>query len=818
MPALNTSTTTTQQCYHCGADCASTTVYHDDKAFCCDGCSMVYQVLEANGMDGYYRLSSSPGITMDANNEHTKGDRFAYLEDPDTVSRLVDFTNGEIASITFSIPAIHCASCVWLLENLRKLQRGILGAKVNYLKRKLAITWKLSDCSLKDIVTLLASIGYEPELNLDTVQRKSGLFNGNTREWLKLGYAGFAFGNIMLFSFPEYLSTAPLGGSFSWVFGWLNLMLAIPVLLFSGSDFLRSGWAALKQAKVNLDVPISIGMIALFSRSAFEIVTQSGAGFMDSFAGLVFFLLIGRWVQRKTTESLAFDRDYKSYFPISTTRIQEDGKEEHVNIDIIQQGDRIYVRNRELIPADSLLLDDEALIDYSFVSGEADPLRVQKGSMVFAGGRIVGRSVELVVEKTADAGYLTQLWNDAAFNQKEREQRVQNFADRISAPFTLVVIGIALVSGGWWAAAEGMMKGVEVATAVLIIACPCALALSAPFTFGAAINTLARNAFYIKNTRIFENLSRVDTAVFDKTGTLTSMRDAQIEEDLRRELSAKDYSMIYQLAMQSTHPLSDKLALWLRQQHPALEMIRLKEVREETGKGLSARFGQNRLSLGSMVWLFEEGIESLPSGLGDKTAVHLAINGQYAGAFYFTSKMRTGIKPLLNQLKQRLDLYLLSGDSERDTELFKPVFGEVERMHFGQKPEDKLAFIKRLQAKGKRILMVGDGLNDAGALVQSDFGLALTEKVNAFSPASDAIIDARRLLDLGRFIAFAKGSLKVVYASFALSLSYNIIGLSFAVSGLLSPLVSAILMPVSSLSIIAFTTLSIQFLSRKKQL
>lgn len=781
---------------------------------------MVYQVLDANGMDSYYRLSSNPGTNMaGAFDAHTEVDasRFSYLDDPNTVARLIDFTNGDVSSITLDIPAIHCASCIWLLENLRKLQRGILGAKVNFMKRKLAITWKTSDTTLKDVVTLLASIGYEPELNLDSIQNKSTFFSGSQKEWLKLGYAGFAFGNIMLFSFPEYLATAPLGHGFNWVFGGLNLLLAIPILLFSGVDYLKSGWAALRQAKVNLDVPISIGMLALFFRSAVDIVLQTGPGYMDSFAGLVFLLLIGRWVQRKTTDHLAFDRDYRSYFPISTTRISIDGKEEHINIDHLKQGDVIYVRNKELIPADAVLLDEEALIDYSFVSGEADAMSMKKGSLVFAGGRVVGKSTQFVVEKTADAGYLTQLWNDAAFDKKDKEQRVQNFADRISAPFTLVVMGIALLSGGYWTAAVDWARGLEVATAVLIIACPCALALSAPFTFGSAINVLARNGFYIKNARIFENLSRINTAVFDKTGTLTSMRDAIITQDLRIELSQKEWSMVYQLAMQSTHPLSAKLGSWLKQEHSDLLLVKLTDLEEQTGKGLRANLGDNSITLGSLNYLKEELIANLPRKEQAFTAVHLALNGRYAGSFNFSSKAREGIAELLHGLKKDLRLFVLSGDSNRDASLFADHF-EKEAMHFGKTPQQKLGFIRNLQADGSKVLMVGDGLNDAGALVQSDFGLALTEKVTAFSPASDGIIDAKRLLDLGRFIRFSQRALLVVYLSFGISLTYNTIGIAFAVQGLLSPLVSAILMPLSSLTIIAFTTTIINQLARRMKI
>jgi Cu+-exporting ATPase len=617
---------------------------------------------------------------------------------------------------------------------------------------------------------------------------------------MQLGVAGFAFGNIMLFSFPEYLTGLELGSSMEYVFRYLNFILALPVLFYSAQDYFRSGWAAVKERGVNLDVPIVIGMLALFGRSTYEIFSGVGSGYMDSFAGLVFFLLIGKTVQRKTFERLTFDRDYRSYFPISIQRLDPDGQEEVVMVEQLKPNDRIRVRNQELIPADAVLESDKAHIDYSFVTGESDPQPIEQGETIYAGGRLVGPSVTLTVLKEVSNSYLTRLWN-AQSDESQRKPKLTSIADRLAAPFTLGVILIALGSTiYWWS--SGWANALSIATAVLIVACPCALALSAPFTFNSAMRMLSRDGFYAKGTAALEALSRIHSIVFDKTGTLTQPDTADIRYH-GVPLNNEEVTLITTALHESIHPLSRKLAAHL--DHPERASLELFE--EQLGKGIVAQVEGHIVRIGSPKLMQEDDsiMGQIEPRLENGSHVYIAIDGRYKGVFTILSRYRTGIKRMINHLGESFSLYLLSGDHEGDRERFSQWF-ELDQMAFHQSPDDKRRFIRELQQTGQHVLMIGDGLNDAHALNQSDFGVALTDDIGAFSPSCDAIMEAHSLQRLPEYVAYAKDGLRTIKASFTLSIMYNTVGLGFAVTGHLSPLVAAILMPLSSITIMLFTT------------
>ncbi|HBX66490.1 MAG TPA: hypothetical protein DEG32_10165, partial [Balneolaceae bacterium] len=388
--------------------------------------------------------------------------------DEEVIRRIVDFQNAEQLSITLYIPNIHCTSCVWLLENLQKLDSGVLQTNVNFLKRELSLLIDTGETSLRDVVEQLTTIGYEPEIRLDKLDTKSSKSHQNRALWMKLAVAGFAFGNIMLFSFPDYLDVgnSGLGGQFHIFFGALNIILALPVLIYSSSDYLKSAFAALSQNGVNLDVPISIGIVALFSRSVYEIVTGTGTGYMDSFTGLIFFLLIGKLVQQKTFNRLSFDRDYKSYLPIAVNTFDAYGIEKSVSLDRLAPGMEIHLRNQELVPCDSILLSEKAFVDYSFITGESEPVEVLQGELVYAGAKLNGTSAQLRTEQEVENSYLTKLWNHEAFKNTDKELKLSSFADRISPYFTVGVLGISAFAGMYWLQAAGIEMALSVFTAV----------------------------------------------------------------------------------------------------------------------------------------------------------------------------------------------------------------------------------------------------------------------------------------------------------------------------------------------------------------
>ncbi len=821
-------------CFHCGEPCPDPNLTKDDKAFCCRGCLFVHDLLAESGLGQFYDLSRHPGVRI---RRPAKREQWAYLDDPALQQQLLDFTDGKVSRVTFQVPAIHCVACVWLLENLFRLQPGIGRSQVNFPRREVTITFATEKLPLSDLVALLASIGYEPVLTLGELEKRKG-DPAHKRQWLQVGIAGFAFGNIMLLSLPAYIGLDSLSGPlFKVLSGYLSLALAAPVLLYSASDYWRSALLSLRQRVLTLDVPITLGLAALYAQSAYEVVLGRGNGYLDSLAALVFFLLCGRVFQQKTHDRMAFDRDYKCFFPLSVKRVTEAG-EEGVTISNLRVGDKLRLRNGELIPADGRLLSGPACIDYSFITGEAETVAKAPGDYLYAGGRQVGGAIEIETVKAVSQSHLASLWNHEAF-QKARASTLDTLTNRYSRRFTLIVIAVAVGAGVFWVAAGDAGRGLKAFTSVLIVACPCALALAAPFALGTAQRLLARMQVFLKNTHVLERMAQVEAIVFDKTGTLTAgVREGIAfhgEADGRwqmadvQRLSTAEEGWVGSVARHSTHPLAVRIAQWLgdKAQAEAVEGFA-----ETPGCGVQGRVQGHEVRLGSRAWLEEFGVRgqaerdpalasgatsiqakapsplrsagALHSTLDEGSVVWLAIDGAMRGEFVLANAVRPETGQLLRGLGERYELALLSGDNEKERERFRGLFGADAGLHFNQSPLDKLCFIRRLQDSGRRVMMVGDGLNDAGALKQSDVGVAVIEQAGAFSPASDVILEASRVPRLSAILGLARQATQIVRLSFGISAVYNLAGISIAAAGILSPVICAILMPVSSISVVLF--------------
>ena len=798
----------------------------EEKAFCCQGCLFVHDLLAESGLGQFYDLNRHPGVRI---RQQTRQQQWAYLDDPGLQQRLLDFTDGKVSRVTFQIPAIHCVACVWLLENLFRLHPGVGQSQVNFPRREAVITFAPEKIRLSELVGLLVSIGYEPVLTLGELEKRQG-DPAHKRQWLQVGIAGFAFGNIMLLSLPLYLGLDSLSGPlFRIIFGYLSLALAVPVVFYSASDYWRSARLSLRQRMLTLDVPIALGLAALYAQSAYEIVLGRGPGYLDSLAGLVFFLLCGRVFQQKTHDRMAFDRDFKCFFPLSATRKTAAG-EESISISNLQVGDRLLLRNGELVPADARLVSGPACIDYSFVTGEAEPVTKAAGDYLYAGGRQIGGVIEVETVKAVSQSHLTSLWNHEAF-QKERDGNLNTLTNRYSRRFTLIVIAVAVGAGVFWLVTGDGARGLKAFISVLIVACPCALALAAPFALGTAQRVLARIQVFLKNALVIERMAQVEAIVFDKTGTLTAgsaeavafrgneecrMKNAErgqnrlIGQSLLTSaatggrLSAVEEGWVWAVARHSTHPQAVRIGQSLA---GAATAGAVEDFTETPGAGIAGRVQGHEVRLGSRVWLESWGIpidEYVSQRLEEGSVVCLAIDGELRGQFVLANAVRPETDELLRGLSGRYDLALLSGDNERERERFRSLFGKDAGLHFNQSPLDKLGFIRRLQQSGQTVMMVGDGLNDAGALKQSDVGVAVIEKVGAFSPASDVILAASQVRRLSRILDMARRTTQIVRLSFGISFLYNILGISIAAAGILSPVICAILMPLSSVSVVLF--------------
>lgn len=784
-------------CYHCGETCPDDSIKIGEKLFCCNGCKTVYEILEANDLCDYYSIESTPGVTKKKETVRN----FDFLDDAQFIDNFVEFKDNKITSVLFNLPQIHCSSCIWILENLNKLNEGIIFSRADFLKKQLQVKFLNEKTNLKEVVLLLDQLGYTPDLSLEKDVKPS-----DKKLYYQLGVAGFAFGNIMLLSFPEYLTSgAETDAWLKQMFGYLSFVLALPVLFYSSLPYFLSAYKGLTKKIVNIDVPISLGIIVLFLRSAVDVFTHSGSGYFDSFAGLIFFLLLGKLFQSKTYEALNFERTYKSYFPVSII-VKRENTETSIPLEKLKTGERIIAKNNEIIPADSVLLSDNALIDYSFVTGESVPVEVVNGDVIYAGGKNIASSIELETVKDVSQSYLTKLWKHSAF--RKDDSALDNLTNKVSKYFTFVILAIALIAGLIWLFIEPS-HAVNVITAVLIVACPCALALSTPFTMGNSLRIFGRNKFYLKSVHIIEKLAGITDIVFDKTGTITQSGKSKIE--FSGSLSDEEKVWVISAVSNSSHPLSRGISnLWKN-----LKLVEPDYYKEIAGSGIEAKFNGNKILIGSINFIMPDENE-LKNPMASE--VHVSINGEYKGKFVVQNVVRTGFGNLINKLAAKFKISLISGDTSGDKVELQKYFPKFTLMLFQQSPHNKLEFIKNLQLAGRKVMMIGDGLNDAGALAQADVGISISDDVNNFSPACDGILEGKNFNKLPELIFFSKTSKNIIIISFVISFLYNLIGLSFAVSGQLSPLIAAILMPLSSISVVVFATVATNLMAKKQGL
>lgn len=781
---MNTSVKPTVKCYHCGDECINETIQLAGKNFCCQGCKTVYQVLNQSDLCDYYELNQNPGTSQRIT---VRKDKFSFLDDEKIEQQLISFRNDEQTHITFYLPQIHCSSCLWLLENLHRLNAAVVSSRVNFTRKEVAIVFDHQKTSLRSIAELLTSIGYEPYISLQNLQQAKPRIQRSLI--YQLGVAGFCFANIMLMSFPEYLGLEEAEKSMQSLFRYFNLILAIPVFLYSSLPFYQSAWGSLKHKYLNIDAPIALAIIMTFGRSLYEVLSNTGGGYFDSMSGIVFFMLVGRVLQEKTYQQLSFERDYTSYFPIAVT-VLKDKQEIPTALPDIKAGDTILIHNEELIPVDGLLTKGKAFIDYSFVTGESLPVLKDMGELLYAGGKQTGSNIELLVMKEVAQSYLTRLWNN---DEKAKPKKI-SFVDGLSRYFTWIVFALAAAGALYWSFYDAG-KAWNVVTTILIVACPCALLLSNSFTNGNVLRILSKNKLYLRNAQTIEEMAKATHLVFDKTGTLTTTEEQEIHysgeyfnDDIAGSVAA--------VAAQSTHPLSKLLAKKLRSN----VKYEVKQFRETTGRGISGIVNHRIITLGSAEFVSGEEVTVF-----NGSSVYVSVDGILIGHFSIRNHYRPFIFQQIAELRKQYRISILSGDNESERLNLQQELGMDVKLFFNQQPHDKLNYIKELQQKGQKVMMIGDGLNDAGALKQSDAGIAVTESTNNFTPASDGILEADRLNRLSSYLRFTKANKQVVLASFVLSIVYNIIGLTFALQGILSPLVAAILMPSSSISIILLT-------------
>lgn len=772
-------------CTHCNTECSENSITTAYGCFCCEGCVTANKILN----DG--------NIFNDKKNAAKK-----INQDLDC---LLSFKNEKNASIEFEIPAIHCVSCIQVLENVHILEPAIESVRVNFLKKRATFLFNHSTYSVSELIDFLQKIGYKPLLNLDLKDKPKtdSIQNRDKTLLIKLGISGFVAGNIMLFSLPEYFGlNGDFSSEFKHLFSFLNLVLSLPVVFYCANDYFRSAFNSIRLKDINFDVPISLGFSSLLGLSYYEIISGTGAGYLDSFSALVFFLLVSRYFQNKTFASIDFEKNYLSYFPLFATKINLHN-EEKIIVKNLKINDEILIKNNEIIPVNAILTKGKGEIDYSFITGESRPISLQAQMDVKAGAKWLSEPAVFKVKNSFEQNEFINLWKKEFSNTKEF---IKNHIDKAGKVFLYLMIVVAFSVSSYWVYTSGLSYGIYIFTCLMVTACPCVLGIASPITNGIISRYFSKNGFFLKDAKSIYDFAQLDTIVFDKTGTLTKSNVGEVSF-VGIELNMNQKVLLKSLFYASTHPNSQIIYNSILS-----ETLEIKNFKQVVGEGISAVANGRLIKAGKKSFIDKDAI----SESNDSSVVWVCIDNQTLGYFKISPIWRENLNDLSYQLNALgIQKHVLSGDNDADSSILQKIFSQKANLNFYQKPEDKLKYIEYLQKSGNHVLMVGDGLNDALALKASRLSVSVIESGSSFFPSCDGVLESQQFSKLSKFIWLARKSKKVINICFSLSAIYNIIGIILASKGLLNPLLAAILMPLNSITVLFSAILFSNYYAKK---
>ena len=699
--------------------------------------------------------------------------------------RLADRAEVVRGTVILSLPTAHCATCITDVETALTAHPGVQNARVNLTLRR--VTVDAPGLTADDLIPVLAAVGFEAhELDPDALSATTADRQGRDL-LMRIGVSGFAMMNIMI------LSVAVWSGAESAtrdLFHWISGAIALPTVFFAGQPFFRSAWAAIRVGRLGMDVPISLALILASAISVYETMESGHHAYFDAAAMLCFFLLIGRYLDHRTRAIARSAAAELTALEVPRATLLVEGTEQTVPVANLRPGDLIRIRPGARVPADGEIVEGRSEIDRALLTGETLPVLAAPGQMLSAGE--VNLTGPLVLRVTA-AGRDSSLSRLTALVEaaEAARGRYTSLAERASRAYSPSVHLMALCSFAGWVWATGDLRlAVNIAAAVLIVTCPCALGLAVPAVATATSGRLFRRGLLIKDGTALERLAEVDTVVFDKTGTLTLGRPSLVSAD---PLPAEMRPVAHALAQGSSHPLSVALAAALTD-HTAAD---LSDVAEHPGFGVSARWGGRIVRLGRADWLgVADDDEDRPT-----SATWLAIEGQAPVRLEFTDELRPGAAECVAMLRKAgLRVLLISGDRRAAVADLAGRLG-IQDFHAAVDPQGKEAMVAGLAAEGARVLMVGDGLNDTAALARAHASVSPASALDAARVASDMVLTGNDLVPVAEAVATARLATRRIRQNFAISIAYNIVAVPLAVAGMVTPLIAALAMSLSSITV-----------------
>jgi len=790
-------------CTHCALPVPASLVEPgSEQQFCCHGCRTVYTVIHDEGLGRYYDLMREDEEQRQP--ARTTGRLYEEFDDPSFHDLYVRPAGDGLLAVELYLEGVHCAACVWLVEKVPVRLAGVAEARLDMRHSMARVVWDPGAIRLSAIARFLDSLGYatHPFRGVQTREMRRREDRGLL---IKIAVAGAAAGNVMMLAAALYGGMwHGIAAEFETLFRWVSLALAL-VAMWSASVFFRGALGSLRARALHMDVPITIGILAGFGWGAWATLSGRGEIYFDSVTALIFLLLVGRYVQQRSQRAAADSAELLYSLSPSSARLIEAGTVRTVPLEALVPGMRVEVPAGESIPVDGVVVEGHSDIDASLLTGESRPQRVDEGDGVLAG--TLNLSSRLAVQVLAAGentrvGRLSRLVEESA----SRRAPVVRLADRISGVFVAVVLALALLTLMiWWRQGAGV--ALDHAIALLIVTCPCALGLATPLAVSAAIGRAGREGILIKGGDALERLAQQGRVMLDKTGTLTLGR----MELVRWWGDERLKPLVSQIESQVSHPVARAFVRGL----PEVAATSVVEVERSTdGSGVRGNIAGRELLIGSPTHVERETgrlsdtVAQVVRRYVDEglTPVLIADEGTVTAAAGIGDPLRPGSAVAVDDLREMgWRVGILSGDHPGVVAAVAQRLGiPAEDRRGGATPEEKLGVIERAAAEGP-VVMVGDGVNDAAALSAATVGVAVHGGAETAMAFADVFLTHEGIESLGSLFRGARRTMRVIRLNLIFSLLYNVVGASLAITGLIGPLVAAVLMPLSSLTVITYS-------------
>lgn len=762
--------------------------------FCCNGCQGIYHLLKDDGLDSFYEKIGNNTIAppLEVRGDSSSFDMESFKQ------RYIKTTADGFSSVDLVIEGIHCAACIWLNEKVLADTEGIVEASINFTNNKAKIIWDEETIPLSKVIDTIRSIGYNA-YPYDRSQEDITVSENKKDYFIRMAIAVFASMNIMMIDIAKYAGF--FTGMKEETLQLVNIaefIFSTPVLFYSGWIFFKGAYFGLKNKIVNMDLLVSAGAILTYIYSLYVLFGGYGHSYFDSVAMIITFVLVGKYLEVIGKKNAVDTMDkIRSQVPHEATII-EDGVKRVVALDTIEVGDILEVKTGEKATVDGVLIGSMATFDECSLSGESLPVDKQPGDTIYSGTINSGQVIRYTATKNyanSTLNNIVTLLEDALASKPE----IEDTTNEISKYFSLTILFLAIATFiAWYWMTGDFEKALIISISVIVIACPCALALATPIASLVGISWAAEKGLLFKEAKFIETFAKADVVVLDKTGTITEGK--LTVKNVTHSLLNEHLPLLYALSDGSNHPVSFAIKKYLQNKYGEIKNVDLENIEQIQGKGLQALYNGNVLLGGNSKLLQDHHINVQLTS--EYTVYHFALNGEIIASFELEDGLKEGAKALIAYLKSiNLNVIMATGDNEKVASRIAQHVG-IEYFKAELSPIDKAVYIRSLKEEGQKVVMVGDGINDALALSKSDVAISMGSGADVALAVSDVVILNDSLQAIEDSFVISRRTFKFIKQNLTLSLIYNSITIPVAMAGYVIPLVAALSMSLSSLLVV----------------